>query len=1041
MWVKALISGAVFGVVMTASAAPFSDMPGSVPLKYERQASSDLVYQGKVLLPDEARALYESGRISDLSKLNPDSTSDLWKDRMGGNAVDDLSLMDLKATGETVEYISDTEVPVGRMAFIAQKRTSTGETRAYQFRLDVKGHNILLRKAMLRKIGYEIPLTDRVATLKVRFKSSFEKSEFIRQITKMTFIEAERWVTSPLEEDSDTLTLQDVIVMDGANDTIFNLARGSLSESTIQGRRLFNALLVPYSLSDAPESLNLLPWNTARIFNDQAYLSYEDANSFSTSYEDARWILRRLLKLSRQDWVQIVASARVPSEVSAVWLEKLLYARNDLLKTFGFAKEFSLLPVNQEITVGSRLAKGKLSGPDWKGYGRHFAGIDPDSPLSRQEMVGLVKSKALSNLIANLVAEFNLYMPATDLAYARFDRQLDLSAQQFAHYIATKEIKPIPRGIWTKSFFNTNISARRDTISGTYMGTENIVQLADSIDMGLDLGVYYMGEGLPDKLMIDGKLKMAFVKTYTHIKPLTSINLGLKEPFRNLMVPYFKKQATTPLQDILKLEPKKDISEEELAELNGKVKVEMDAFNKQFGKGESLIVTTALGPDASMTIGRGLTKDIQAYIELKDRLTDLSRTQIYRKDDKTVQLYFDPSLYNVFSLSFGMRAQIPIIEFGWDIAKGMVSTYFFEFNIDPDLEKNPEFFDNVRNVSAALSGASIKYFKNQKKPWEVKHKFTDSKTRLDFLIWKYQKASTTDMIRVQHPQGQSADFIRRSKGYRNGVDYQTLILQVTTALIREKYPTSAGISSAGNGNPADTIGGKAVTRMVNVEAELTPTGVRAENLFASVSYGWKGWTIKKPEADKIIEEVRTMFGRELFRKPVLNNTEKIQFYNIDVQVALYEQAVKNIEKLKPDEVALIFERHAKKLNYDQSQSNGWVNAINQDIKELKKLRELARKDPKARVEIINRLTEILEVAESQLTFDGLKQMSGGIQNLFVRGTIRGFRVGAENGNQDIQSDTLGQIGAYEPQGPLVTLQRNMGISGGEFFITWLLNPL
>jgi len=37
------------------------DLPGSIPLQYERQAASDLVYQGKTLLPDEARKLFENG--------------------------------------------------------------------------------------------------------------------------------------------------------------------------------------------------------------------------------------------------------------------------------------------------------------------------------------------------------------------------------------------------------------------------------------------------------------------------------------------------------------------------------------------------------------------------------------------------------------------------------------------------------------------------------------------------------------------------------------------------------------------------------------------------------------------------------------------------------------------------------------------------------------------------------------------------------------------------------------------------------------------
>ena len=37
--------------------APFTDLPGTIPLQSQRQAAADLQYQGRELQPDEAREL------------------------------------------------------------------------------------------------------------------------------------------------------------------------------------------------------------------------------------------------------------------------------------------------------------------------------------------------------------------------------------------------------------------------------------------------------------------------------------------------------------------------------------------------------------------------------------------------------------------------------------------------------------------------------------------------------------------------------------------------------------------------------------------------------------------------------------------------------------------------------------------------------------------------------------------------------------------------------------------------------------------------
>ena len=61
------------------STVHYSD--GLIPLDYGKRPATDLFYKGKLLLPDEADKLRRENLSFDLSKLDPDETTVLWKKR------------------------------------------------------------------------------------------------------------------------------------------------------------------------------------------------------------------------------------------------------------------------------------------------------------------------------------------------------------------------------------------------------------------------------------------------------------------------------------------------------------------------------------------------------------------------------------------------------------------------------------------------------------------------------------------------------------------------------------------------------------------------------------------------------------------------------------------------------------------------------------------------------------------------------------------------------------------------------------------------
>jgi hypothetical protein len=1145
------------GVIQSALAdvAPLKDLPGSIPLGFERQCAADLVYQGKSLQPDEACALHKEAEAKfiangkkdpslrfDISRLEPDPKSYLMKGSDGSQAImrpkdvfedvlnyeakkqgesaggyyDDLKAMEIKDEGEVVEYRKTTEMTTGKLGFQVEKKNAKGETIAFQLRLDLIGHNLLMRKTLLRKIGYHIPLMDRLKTVKVKFRDSFEKDTFLAELKDNTFTEPSRWVIEGEKTKDDMLTLQDVIVTQGARDSVFNVARGSMVAQLIQGRRLLNALYIPFALTHAYESLNLTRLSAGEIFNGQLSFDYGDtAKQFSPSYEDARWIARKIMALTRQDWIEIVASAKIPTEPGIVMVEKLLSRRNTLREQLHLDKESGHLdarnetsvaiPVNLEISRGERLIEGKLVGKMptgkklkdltdkekedlkiWPGYARQFNGIDPDSPLSGEEMFGFAKAQVLYNIVRNVVAQFNKHLPNSDdeVNEAAEQHKLSilagLSDTQLMAMLRNQEAPSVPRNLWTTKFYRMFAIPDRDVIIGNYMGAQNQIQVVDSLTVGAEAGWLGFGEGLPPRMGLSARAKMVYTKNWMHTKPVTSMKKALKQPFKNVIVPYFENQLNAPLGELMNLKKgKQDIANalkaatqlqkdaktpEEKAAAKAKMdevkalqttwdenfKKEIGKFNDMFGTNESIMVTTSVGPDFSVVLSKGLNKDIGAYLRARDRMVDLSRLHIFRKSTNKVQIYFDPTLYNDFSFGVGLMGKIPIFSMDWSFKNGRTTTYFFEYNINSNLKENPEFFDSVVAISAALKGANRKFFESSQTPMVIRHKFDDDTSNFNFLALRRQGKETEDIINVKNTDGQVQNYIRLVDGNRNGVDFQTLMVNVTAALLQKHYP-KLELSINTSGDAGDTIGGTSVARQVTVEAETTPIGLRKDNLLATLNYKDKGWSASRKKTEEKFEELNKYFNqacqdpnttrecKRLFKKEELYQTKEAQFYNLRTQISLYREAIDRISTLTEKEVHQIFNEHGTNvvINYDRlDEPNSWaIKMVNQ----LEKMQEYWIKDPHKAAKA---LTSVLEVAQNKLDFQGLVKLVGGAQNMFIRGTFDGFRKGDERGQYSLDTPTMGRIGSREePFGPMAPILEKTGITNGELFISWLLSPL
>ena len=102
----------------------------------------------------------------------------------------------------------------------------------------------------------------------------------------------------------------------------------------------------------------------------------------------------------------------------------------------------------------------------------------------------------------------------------------------------------------------------------------------------------------------------------------------------------------------------------------------------------------------------------------------------------------------------------------------------------------------------------------------------------------------------------------------------------------------------------------------------------------------------------------------------------------------------------------------------------------------KTLSHPSEKIPMAREKIFKRhgdaATRALILVEDKLTLQGLAQLVGGDENLYVYSKLEGFRVGDENGDSPYLSNSWVNSVRRIWVAPLTRIQRQIGISEGEF---------
>ena len=1019
----------------------------SIPLAYTGEPATDLVQNGKRLTQLELKKIYRD--TQDLSFLNPAQT-DIWKNQF----ISDLPVDDFQLSDDHIyKYVDKVVASIGSFRFVMSE--PDGNKRNFNVWVRKDSRSILLRKNLLRSLGYKVPPFQHKQIIKVRFKGMASLNSFINELESNTFADSKRWI---IHEDQDeyVLTLQDVIVFQAANE-IYDFAEGQVPPETILHRRVINALSIFYSLVDVRESVDGFDWHVGQVDNKVALFDIFLGDSYTTTYFDALWAVKRLAKLQRADFENIVAGAYYPESVASLLVEKLISRRNSLVKLFD--KNIKSLSVNPRVSHSSgELVKGRLLKDTWDGHAARYSFEDTESPLARDEMVAYLKSKVYSGVIQNLVSYMNdklLY--STDIQQEAMKKAIEAQQKQFENFFNTGELVDIPFSTWVVPTIKGNIAASRDIVAGAYLGTDNRIQIADSIEIIGEVGVFVGTLGLTPQQMLFAAGGARYSRSYTHVKSIMSIKAALKEPFRNIMVHNVKIDKS---KNIIALIDELASEEFQNADEKGQreqIKEVVDNLDKVMEVGDSLIVANNLVLSGSVSGGYQIPLndlDVSAMLNFNARKLNISRFHIVRVHENQFQVY--KSYASSFGRGMGVdiSAYIPILSLSFDKQNGRVSTEFHSLTIKND--QSPEILRRRLNeLRDVFVNNSTELLTAAQKPFIVSHNFAEAVKSSQVLVEQSSQVNLFDHITLKHPLDYTTDYYVRRKADLSGTNYMQVTYDILNAIIENSVDSaSAGISNTESGNPGDSFYGESFSRSVLVEipGENTDPETPFEE-YIQVKSQWKGWIAGKNKLDEIREIIQAKYGQDIFSDEQFFGTKEVELYSVDLILSIYQFGIDHLTSLGHDFFQKVI-RNELTLPWPKGRSHFVYRGGRRFNKYIRDYKFVVNKVIKSHkilsgdyAHLLNaeerskHLMILTDVLESMLPFPVVEKLLGGSENFYIQGSVNGFRGGVEDGEESIISHSIGVYGSEFPGGITEMLRTAIKISGGELGAYWFLRRI
>jgi hypothetical protein len=934
----------------------------SLPLKTVKKPASDLVSNsGTALDVGEAAAMAQKGQ--DLSLLNP-LENKMWQNRSYPGTEDAPGAFPQGANG--VKFLSEEAA----LPFTYMSRVQSLENPQLFYRLSLSrySHTAMMRAALLRKLGYFIPSPKYYRNLRMYFASEEEKTNYLKnaQESMISDFESRGWIAEN-DTKNHSVVFADA-VLEPAMAEYFDIHWGYAPDPnnpdqlpTVQRfsrYRAYRALILPFALVDVPESINRYSPKLGSVLSGHIVLNHPSADSFSVcTYEDARWLVRRMADLRYQDYVEIVKAGAFPPELEELVLAKLIYRAANAFELFNLKASNNLPKPNLNMSSASGLVKdGKVTKEFVPGYPQRFAHGDREAPFQDgdiQRYLGIQgKSIAIATVLAHLNEKLN-FLKVTDLYKDRQGTIID----RINKHIREKPLEPLYQKVegWGGPVGGVNLAAARHVTTGTYFGSSAAIQLVDNLSVSANLGYFMTMDGVKDFIPVGGA-NIVILRDYTHVRPLNSIQEGTKVSWGDLVIPAFMNKLSAVLANKKPI-PGKD---------GAPARQPLDAFLSDMREGEVFTITDSV----ALSIYAQLTSSIDNLMGIAplnflntislggDGTRVILKQTSFMRTKEGVQVFIRAQNGKILGATLDVNYFLNIMRLRGQVSWNDISSDVFVIDYNPeyaeliDTEKPDTKFakdfistrDNLRPALYALfksNNGELLYSKFSHKKFNVDHDLKTKEFRAKFLAWRMNSFTEDHLLKIQYPTSPDAPDLNpkdeeitlfaNKKGELKGTDVMGFAFDWIEALINKWANKSrVDLARTEDPNPANTPFGKAYWRMVTTEADLTVNGKQYPSV-AVIQHVWGGWHLDKKDFFNLLDEVQgELRGSPVSRYRLIEPesfalVKSVDFYRLTAQLSILPGG---LEKVKD----LIVQADAK--NTSKKPSNffeKFINKVNNSI--------------------------------------------------------------------------------------------------------------
>ncbi len=893
----------------------------SIPLKVVKKPASDLISNGAVLDVGQAASLASQG--FDLSLLNPQENK-MWQNQKYPTA-------DATQPHETQVLYQSSEAQLP-FTYMARVQSGSNPEIFYRLSLSRMTHTTLMRAALLKKLGYFVPTPQYSKNLRIFFKTEDEKSDFLKlaQETMISDFESRGWVIENNTQNH-SLVFSDA-VLEPATSDYFDIQWGYAPDpndpaqvSVVQKfsrYRAYRSLIVPFSLVDIPESVNRFSAKYASILSSHIVITHPSAESFTAcTYEDAKWLLRRLNQLSEQDFMEIVKAGAFPPELEQLIYAKLLYRANNAMELFGLSKPWKLPSL--KINSPSGLVRdGKVTQEMVPGYPQRFAHGDRESPFKDGDFERYLGIRGRTAAISTAMNHINGKLDLLSVGDLANTRRTDIQNKIIDH-ISKHPDQPLYQNVeaWGGPVGGFNLAATRNVTTGTYYGSSAAIQLVDNVSVAARLGFFLALDGVPNITPMGGA-NIMIQRDYTHVRPLLSITEATKVSWKDLVIPKFMKNLTNVLEK----------------EKTADGKYSVDAMLSDLRDGEVFTVTDSVTLasyaqiNSSIDVLLGITP--LSFINTvgigADGARVILRQTSFMRTPNGIQVFIREQNNKIFGLTLDANYFINIMNIRASTNIGELHTDAFVIDYNPalgdyvdngsDQKFAKDFAQTRENLRPALIGlfrgndTELLYARFKYKKFEIAHQLKTKEVRCKFLAMRMDSFNEDHLLKILYPASPDAPelspkneeviLLSNKRGKLVGMDLLGFATDWITAIINKKFSNSRfDLAGTDDPNPANTSFGKAYWRIVNTEADLSQHGQTQYPNVAILQHVWGGWHLNSKKFLKLIEEIQQQFkdtplsSYRLIEPEAFANTTAINFYRITAQLSVLPDGLNKIRDL------------------------------------------------------------------------------------------------------------------------------------------------